>query len=219
MSTRTIERGGQALVLLPEHAVWWAGAATLIVADLHLGKDNVFRRKGVAIPEGPVARDLERLDALIARWPVQRLLVLGDLVHAPPAADEAWPERVAQWREVHAALDVDVVLGNHDRGRVPAEWRMTAHRGPLIEGGLSFDHEHVAGGTYCLSGHLHPAVKLRDAGTTVRLPAYWCRGDGLVLPAFGRFTGTALAPAEAHHDVFVVAGDEVFEMPRRRGGA
>ena len=68
--------------LLPGRAAFLPATSTLLVADVHIGKAASFRRLGVPVPAGTTAANLVRLDGLLARWPVRRLVVLGDLLHA-----------------------------------------------------------------------------------------------------------------------------------------
>lgn len=74
--------GSEAVELLPEHAVWWPAARTLLVADLHLGKAASFRAQGLPVPAGTTRENLHRLEALLARHPAERLVFLGDFLHA-----------------------------------------------------------------------------------------------------------------------------------------
>ena len=57
----SVEFGGEALLLLPDRAVYWASRKTLIVADVHLGKGNTFRKAGLPVPAGSSEKDLRRL--------------------------------------------------------------------------------------------------------------------------------------------------------------
>ncbi|MEN8721125.1 MAG: metallophosphoesterase, partial [Oceanococcaceae bacterium] len=115
-ATITLSPSVGPLHLLPERAIWWPVAQALLVADVHWGKGAALRRAGVAVPQGSTADDLMRLDALLARYPVRQLIVLGDLVHrVPHDGDLAWVRSVRAWRERHAPLRMRLVLGNHDR--------------------------------------------------------------------------------------------------------
>lgn len=215
-----IRLAGHELLLRPERAVWWPARRTAVVADVHLGKDQVFRRAGIAIPAAVLGAELDALDSLIQQTRCERLLVLGDLVHAPPADGEAWPDSILNWRARHAQLTIDLVLGNHDRDLAPwlREWRIGAHAEPLEIEGLKMFHEidaenPVAG----MSGHLHPVAWLRSGREKVRLPAFARRRDHLVLPAFGRFTGGFDG---LHHDTWnllAVVGDRVVDVSGKTG--
>jgi DNA ligase-associated metallophosphoesterase len=201
-----LEVAGETLELLPDRAVVWRARRTLVVADIHFGKDDVFRRAGLAIPEGVAAEDLGRLSRLLAATDSTRLLVLGDFVHGTVEDGDGFPPRFAAWREAHRALAITVIAGNHDRHvrrsgdatRFDVDWQA----GALHEGPFTFAHDldapRVATATAdaaapagaVIAGHLHPVVRLAvPGGTAVRVPVFWRRPDALVLPAFGRMTG------------------------------
>jgi DNA ligase-associated metallophosphoesterase len=213
-----IDLAGRALELLPERAVWWPALRTAVVADVHLGKDQVFRRAGVPIPSSVLDAELAELDALIARTGCERLLVLGDWVHAPPGAGDRWPATVRGWRERHGQLAVGLVPGNHDRRLEAwlAEWRIDLHPEPLELDGLALLHE--SGDDVPppgLSGHLHPVTWLRWRRERVRLPVFARSGDHVVLPAFGRFTGGYDGLDPKRYALYAIAGRRVFELSSR----
>ncbi|MEM9301775.1 MAG: ligase-associated DNA damage response endonuclease PdeM [Pseudomonadota bacterium] len=202
------------LTLLPERAIWWEAERSLLLADVHLGKDQVFRRHGIAIPDGPTERDLRRIDGLLAQRQVDRLIVLGDLVHAGPRADDRWTHTVATWRQGHPDLAVDVVLGNHDRGtaRWLERWDMGAYEA-LRLGKLDLVHEREDAVGPCLCGHVHPVTKLRDGGhTALRLPVFHFTPDIGTLPAFGAFTGGHVVRPGRKDRTFVIAGEHVVQL-------
>lgn len=216
-----IDLAGNPLELLPQRAVWWPAARSLVVADVHLGKDQVFRRAGIAIPSSVLEAELAALDGLLQKRPADRLIVLGDWVHAPPTDGEAWPAAISAWRARHAQLAIELVLGNHDRDLPPwlSEWRMEGHQGPIKINGLELDHEvgyepPVAG----MSGHLHPVAWLRSGRERLRLPAFARSGDHLILPAFGRFTGGFDGLDRAYWSLYAVAGERVVDLADRAVG-
>jgi uncharacterized protein len=110
------------------------------------------------------------------------------------------------------------MLGNHDKGcgAVPTEWRMEVVHDDRIDGPFVWRHwptEHDAG--YVLAGHLHPVAALRGKGRQkLRLRCFALGRRRMILPAFGGFTGGAVGAPDAADKVFVVAGDEVIEVPR-----
>jgi DNA ligase-associated metallophosphoesterase len=206
---------GNLLQLMPERAVWWPGMRTAVVADVHLGKDQVFRRAGIAIPSAVLDAELNALDGVLCATRCERLLVLGDWVHAPPSDRERWPERVRAWRRRHRELAVDLVVGNHDRDIAPwlREWRITAHREPHSFGGLALFHEvDPAAPPAGLSGHLHPVAWLRAGRERIRLPVFARRDDHLVLPSFGRFTGGYDGLDPKHWRSYATTGERVVDL-------
>lgn len=72
-----LEFVGQLLTLNAEKAIYMAVSKTLLIADVHLGKDAVFRRSGLAIPQGDVINSLARLTTLVQHYRVEQLIVLG----------------------------------------------------------------------------------------------------------------------------------------------
>jgi hypothetical protein len=49
------------VVLVGARALYWPARRALLIADLHLGKADVFRRAGIALPSGGTGEDLQRL--------------------------------------------------------------------------------------------------------------------------------------------------------------
>jgi DNA ligase-associated metallophosphoesterase len=118
-----VELAGEAVYLLPRRALWWPATRTLFVADVHLGKAETFRTLGVPVPAGPTEATLARLGALVDELAVDRLVVLGDLLHARPAQAPATMAALLGWRRARSALHCVLVRGNHDdrAGDPPAE--------------------------------------------------------------------------------------------------
>lgn len=187
-----IDLAGAPLQLLEQRAILWPATRTLLLADVHLGKGAAFRRAGLAVPAGSTASDLARLDALVEQHLPERLLVLGDLVHAAFAGPETWWPDFDAFRARHPGLWIQVVRGNHDRGLVgaPGRWALDWVGGRLVEPPFVFAHEPTDDPRgYVLAGHLHPVLRLRSAADRARLPVFWLRARMGVLPSFGSFTG------------------------------
>lgn len=209
-----LDIAGERLILRADRSVYWPRTATLFVADTHFGKAGAFRRHGMGLPQGTTDADLARLGAAIAATEASRVVVLGDFVHAPPAADEPWLARFAAWRAGHAGVDFRVLRGNHDRmDAVPAAFDVDWQAGARLEAPFVCRHEpaHDPRGPV-LAGHLHPVVVLRDGGERLRLPAFWAHAEGLVLPAFSSFAGGAAVTPAAGDRLFVIGGDRVIEV-------
>ena len=213
------------LRLLPERAAYWEAEQTLLIADVHLGKDATFRAEAVPLPLGSTASDLDRLSSLVTRTGAERLIVLGDLYHAPASMTPAPLNALRAWREEHAKLDVVLIRGNHDHdaGASPAGLRIQEHDGPMTLGPFCLQHDpdtetspDRAG--YVLCGHLHPGMVLRSGGQRERLPCFHANGDRLVLPAFSEFTGLHILRPEPGDQVAVVAGDDVVRISPELAG-
>lgn len=191
--TVEVEFAGERLVLTPDPAVLWPAQATAFVADVHLGKSASFRAAGVPVPEAATGRDLQRLTDVLHASGTRRLVILGDLVHAPAWKNAATRDAFDRWRRAHQGIDIVCVLGNHDRaaGCLPEGVRTLEE--PSEDGALTFVHDPAVGagaGRPALAGHLHPVVRLQGrAGSRVRARCFWRHGSVLILPAFGTFTG------------------------------
>jgi len=213
-----VQVAGETLVLFPERAAWWAAARTLLVADPHFGKASTFRSLGIPVPRGTTSDALERLDALLRRVDVRRILFLGDFLHARRGRSARTLGAVAQWRATHPGIAMTIVRGNHDReaGDVPGVG-IEAVDAPLVETPFAFRHVPATDESgYVVAGHLHPGADLVGAGRQhVRLSCFWFGSRSAVLPAFGDFTGLWPITPDPGDRVFVIAGGEVVERVAR----
>jgi uncharacterized protein len=217
MDTRV---AGLALRLLPQRAAFLPDAGLLLVADLHLGKAQSFRRLGVPVPGGTTADALARLDDCLAATGAHGIAFLGDLIHSVRSRAPATWEAVARWRERHGAVAMTLVRGNHDRhaGDPPPEWRMAcvdAPWTPLAGRPLALSHHpDPVPGAYVLAGHVHPAAWLGGrAHDRLRLPCFHLGPQVGLLPAFGAFTGGHAVRRAADDRVFVVHDGGVAALP------
>lgn len=217
-----IEHGGAELRLVGAPGVVWAAQGALVVADVHLGKAAAFRAGGVPVPEETTRHDLGRLTRALGETGAARLIVLGDLVHASAWQQPATRGAIEAWRAAHAQTEVLCVRGNHDRnaGRLPPELEIREVDEPYAWGGMTLVHDPALAEGPSMGGHLHPAISLRGGGGSMRCRCFWKRGQTLVLPAFGSFTGGMQARPEAGDAVWGTAEGCVTPIRlARRGGA
>ena len=215
-----IEIAGETLQLLAERAAYWPGRRTLLVADPHFGKAAAFRAGGIPVPGGTTAEILARLDRVVQRCAPQRIIFLGDFLHARNGRAPDTLDLVAGWQRRHADKELVLVRGNHDRaaGDPPAELNIRCCNAPMLEAPFALlHHPGEVSGYYSLAGHLHPGALLAGGGRHYeRLPCFWFGRKGAVLPAFGEFTGLAIIEAEPTDRVFVAADGEVLEVNRQK---
>jgi uncharacterized protein len=210
---RAITVADETLQLYGGRALHWHRADALLIADLHLGKGEVFRRAGLAVPRGGTRDDLARLAALLAATRASRLIVLGDVLHGALHAEAGWRDDWQAFRDAHAALHVEAVVGNHDRALVSgaALLGLALRDDGAVERGLALCHEpdRAPRGEASLCGHLHPAAKVPGLG---KLPAFWHRSAAqqLVLPAFSAFTGRIVPRLAAGDARYACAGHAVL---------
>jgi len=180
-------------------AVWLAKSRTLAVADLHLGEAWVRRARGQLVPLGVADTTVARLRSLIESHRPERLVLLGDIVHAALPIEgirAAVQELAALERD---GLTTDWCLGNHDRHltRQLARWGIAVRTPTQLDlpEALLFHGDvpvappdaPAADGRelWRIQGHLHPALVLDDGvASRVKVPCFLVAPGRLVLPAF-----------------------------------
>lgn len=216
MDELAIEYAGETLLLLADKAVYWPSQQTLLVADLHIGKAASYRALHQPVPRGTTEATLARLDRLLARYACQRLVVLGDFLHARTARAAGTLAALAAWRDRHSGVEIVLVRGNHDRhaGDPPAELGIAVHEEPWLLGPLALSHEPEPHPTHAvLAGHVHPAYVLRGrARQRLRLPCFVIGAQVAVLPAFGEFTGGWNVAPQAGTRLFLTGADKVWPL-------
>jgi DNA ligase-associated metallophosphoesterase len=207
-----IEIASTAIELLPAPGVWLPETRDLVVADVHLGKSAAFRARGIPVPEGETAADLDRLRAIAHQYQAARIIVAGDLVHAPASLGGGFVPQLVSWI---GSLESDFLLieGNHDRhsGRLPLP--TVSH---LDVGGIRIVHDpgDLAENQAGIAGHLHPSLRLSSSPrSSLRQPCFRLRGSHLVVPAFGSFTGTHPLTPEPGDRHFAALRDKLVEIP------
>ncbi|HSV18968.1 MAG TPA: ligase-associated DNA damage response endonuclease PdeM [Casimicrobiaceae bacterium] len=208
---------GEHVELHAERALHWPRMRTLFVADVHLGKAAAFRAGGVPVPRGATQSDLARLTRLVARTAAARVVILGDFFHARAGRVSALDASFMAWREQHAALEVTLVRGNHDRhaGDPPAHWNIACVADPhALPPFIGVHHPVAPPSGYALCGHIHPGVWIHGAGESARLPCFVIGARRAILPAFGRLTGLATIQPAPDETIVAIAGTKLFVLPR-----
>jgi putative SbcD/Mre11-related phosphoesterase len=184
-------------------AAWLPASRCLVVADLHLGRAWVQRARGQLVPVSAGEDSLPRLASLTQDYQPDRLVVVGDIVHAalPVPGVEAMVRELASLATHKTRLEL--CLGNHDRrlGDLLAAWRIpvTVHTQVVLPEAVLF-HGDVepdrgdSGDRWFLQGHEHPAVVLGDGvASSAKVPCFLSGPRHLVLPAFSQgSTGCAI---------------------------
>jgi putative SbcD/Mre11-related phosphoesterase len=189
----------------------------LAVADYHAGIETVLRADGVEL-DSRAAMRRERLNSLIDETDPERLVVLGDLVHA---IGDPWDAERAEIEQLFETLSLPMTLvkGNHDGeiegllGDLDSDVTVTPTGGTRL-GSVGFAHGHtwpsreVLDADVVCVGHEHPVVRLEDEVGGSRMERVWLRGaldaeafakqyddlrqvDGelVVFPAFNNLSG------------------------------
>lgn len=178
-STATLRRSG---------ALWLEASGALVAADLHLEKGSSYAARGQMLPPYDTRETLKRLAAEVAALAPAVVVLLGDSFHdrrseARLAADDA--ERL---RELARGRALIWVVGNHDADGPRALPGDIAD--DLELSGLTLRHEPRAGlqpGE--VSGHLHPAARVKATRGSVRRRCFVTDSERAILPAFGAYAG------------------------------
>lgn len=214
-----IELAGETVELLPDRALFWPRQRALFVADTHWGKAAAFRSQAIPVPVGSTRDDLERLSDVLHKTGAQKLVVLGDLLHAPEGRRPETFEAIEQWRAAWPNLRVLLVRGNHDRraGDPPPEWKFEVADEPFAMPPFALCHyPQEVEGQYCLAGHTHPKIRLRGLGAEkITAHCFQVGARVTVLPVFSSFAAGGVLAPRAGERYFLVAEDEVVEAPSR----
>lgn len=212
-----ITLAGEPMQLHADRALYWPARRRLLIADLHLGKGDVFRAAGLAVPSGGTQLDLQRIGALVQSTAAAEVWVLGDLLHGD-IGSARWRERWDIWRSAHRSLRVVALHGNHDRRLDAAALDVELPGLEIDDGPFRLRHEPLqtppTSGLHILAGHLHPVARLPRLGA--RLPAFWLRRGQTVLPAFSAFSGGWPVPLRAGEALALCAGSHIELLDRRR---
>lgn len=139
-----------------------------IVADIHLGLENVLLESGVSIPRVQIDEIIERIDTIIDKYRVKKIVIAGDLKH------EFGRNLPFEWEDVETLLkylidnniEVVIIRGNHDNYLKAILARFGLELFDEIEiRGWKVVHGHKdCNADKIIMGHEHPAVKIRIDG-------------------------------------------------------
>lgn len=215
MSAVAVRVAGENLLLLPEKAVYWPAEKMLIIADIHFGKAAAFRALGVPVPRGTTSENLAGLDALVAQHGAERVVFLGDFLHARAAHASSTQLAMLAWRQRHPDLALMLVRGNHDlhAGDPAAALGIELVDEPHHVGPFAFcHHPDVETQGYVLAGHVHPVYVLATRFDALRLPCFVVGQERMILPSFGSFTGGHAVKPEHGDNIYVTSGDAVHSV-------
>lgn len=206
---------GEEFVMLPQKALFWKKHDMLLLADMHLGKVNHFRKAGIPVPVKANERNWEVLIDIVHTTKAKRIICIGDLFHSHYNYD--W-EIVGQFTRAYPDLSFELVTGNHDilTNHLYERSRVMVHGSRLQIGKFVLSHfpaEEPDSEVYQLSGHLHPGIRLSGRGKqSMMLPCFYFGEHQGYLPAFGMFTGLSRIQPKKVDQVFVVAEDSIIHI-------
>ncbi len=172
-------------------ALWWPGAGTLVVGDLHVGRsERQARLGGPLLPPYETGDTLTRLAAEVAELMPARVICLGDSFDDGRAAAALRAEHRDRIATLAKGRDWVWIAGNHD----PAPAALPGRALPALAiGPVLFRHIAEAArpepGTAEISAHYHPKACLHHQGRRISRPCFLADGARAILPAFGTYTG------------------------------
>lgn len=210
--TITLQLLSNHFILHPSGAIYWKEKATLLIADVHLGKVAHFRKYGSAVPLNLSNENFERLNNVIDFFNPQQICFLGDLFHSSINKDWLFFE---DWVSKHYNKRIYLIAGNHDiisplkyeelQIKIVSEW---------VTNQFLFTHyPDERKNLFNFSGHIHPAVWLQGTGKQkLKLACFFKTKNQIILPAFGVFTGKFVLEPKITDQIFVVTKEEVIEI-------
>jgi DNA ligase-associated metallophosphoesterase len=188
LSETSVVVNGQRLMLDPTGALYWPAEGTVIFADLHFEKGSSLARQGALLPPYDTYETLRRMQEVLARHRVRRVIALGDSFH-----DRDAPERLDEFASLTLRKQVRKtewiwIAGNHDPS--PPAWMGGSVMSEVSIAGLTFRHEPLSQAQAGeVAGHLHPCTTVVRRGRSLRRRCFVSDGTRLLLPAFGAYAG------------------------------
>lgn len=201
--------------LLTEKAVYWEEKKTIILADIHMGKETVFRKAGIPIPQGIIDDDLKKITHLLRNFDAEKCIIVGDLIHAKNGLSPEIKMKFSEWlREIKC--EVHLVLGNHDHTLIknlPPEWPLAIYKEGLLIEPFYFSHLPIRHAPWFVwSGHVHPKIEIKNKSDRLVLRCFQIFSDLAIIPAFGFFVGGALVKKSTDCKIYAIADNAIIEI-------
>jgi putative SbcD/Mre11-related phosphoesterase len=159
-----------------------------VIADVHLGYEWARGAGGDSVPAHSLKETLERLEHLLDRAPIERLIVAGDMVEplrpCPRTAHDL--ARLVLWLE-ERGIDLVLLRGNHDRSLGHASGVHAAAETIVVAEWTIGHGDRPVQGERTITGHHHPCLRLASRSAAcflvgcqrVILPAFSANAAGL----------------------------------------
>ncbi|HLF47027.1 MAG TPA: ligase-associated DNA damage response endonuclease PdeM [Chitinophagaceae bacterium] len=205
-------------VLSPERTIFWEKQNTLIIADLHIGRQAHPRKKGKAVPKNYYKEDIQRLFTQILYTKAGQLIIVGDL---SLSRKDQEMEIFKRWRNDFSSLTIRLVNGNQDilhHNRYD-EMNITSCDQFVLDN-FSFCHNPedikintTVNNPYTFSGHVHPGIQIKGMGRgSIPFPCFYFKNSYAMLPAFSRFKGISKVDPEKGENVFAIVDNGLLQV-------
>jgi uncharacterized protein len=149
---------------------------TAVIADVHLGYEWARGNGGDTVPAHSLAEVLAKLEALVERAPISRLIVAGDMVESskpcPRTASDI--DFLTNWLNGRG-VELVRLQGNHDPPRFPSNPETLEIDGWIVSHG-----DRPIRAPRQMIGHHHPAMRVGR----FKAPCFLYGPTMIVLPAF-----------------------------------
>lgn len=206
---------GVELILDAAKTIFWPDEKALLIADLHIGKINHFRKFGIPVPVEAISKNFDILNQQIEKYSPETVYFLGDLFHSHHNAE--WELLQAEMTK-HNDIEFVLIMGNHDilPDLTYKDSSLNIIKDKLEKGPFILTHhpmDNIPTRKYNLCGHIHPGVRLTGKGRqSLKLPCFYFNISQGILPAFGTFTGTSLIESNGDSTIYGIAEDSLIRI-------
>ncbi len=200
---------------------------TAVMADFHLGYEDVMAQKGLFLPKLQYGYIVNIVNTVLEKYSPKRFIINGDLKH------EFSRNMPQEWGEIEDMLnlltehtEVVIIRGNHDNflRSILRKRGLKLHEKYTL-GKFVFVHGHrdidIPGDKVLIIAHEHPSVTLRDEVlATLKLPCFLYSPRIIVLPALSLYAlGTDITKNEFISPLLTKnpAKFEVYGIDEKRG--
>lgn len=205
-------------VLSPEKTIFWEKQNTLILADLHIGKQGHRRNKKKAASPVNDKETLHRLFSQILYTKAEQLIIVGDISHSK---SEKETEIFKRWRNDFSGLTIRLV--NDNPGLLNDSWydEMNITRSEyLLISNFSFCHhpdelnnKPAVLNTYTFSGHVHPCIKVKGKSKLGSpFPCFYFKNNYAVLPSFSQLNGFSKVVPQKGENIFAIVDNGLLQL-------
>ncbi len=156
----------------------------LVVADLHLGKEYEYYKKGIKIPD--ISKEMKsEISKIIKRKDIEELILLGDVKHNLPYT--SYFEKLNLPKFLDFEIPVKIIKGNHDGNIEEIVFNEVVKSFKIEDRVLTHGHILISSNNLIM-GHIHPVVEFIDSNGKITRIKCFLKLEGpqnvIVLPSF-----------------------------------
>ncbi len=203
---------------------------TAVMADFHLGFEDVMASRGLSLPRIQKKYIFSLLENIFEKYSPKKMVIVGDLKH------EFSKNMPQEWDEIEEIIDyitanseLILIRGNHDNylRTILSRRGLKLHNHYRI-GKFMFIHGHkkfdLGGDSVVVMGHEHPSVSIRDdVFAVMKIPCFLVSREIIVLPAVspyasgndltkGDFISPILIEKHPSFDVFGIYENDIIPL-------